>query len=90
MHRTIQLAVPLRRGVDSTSHLFLMGDVGGLIADRATVSGQRLDLRDCARQAIGVAADDHDGGPGRDQPGGHAFTDSTAAAGDQIRPVFES
>src|SRR6201992_1820786 len=40
-------------------------------------------------QPIGVPADDHDGGPGGYQPGGHPLADSTAAAGDQVGPVFE-
>ena len=49
----------------------------------------RLDLVDRGRQLVGVAADDHDGGTGGDQPGGHALAYSAATAGDQVRPVLE-
>ncbi len=68
--------------------LVFVGDVSRLVSNRAAAF-VRLDLLDGRRQPVGIAADDHHCGPGGYQPGGHPFADSTAAAGNQVCPVFE-
>jgi hypothetical protein len=84
----MQPPVPRGRGVHRTSDLVLVGDVGGLIAYGAS-RFNCLDLFDGRREPIGVAADDHDGGPGGGEAGGDPLADPTATAGDQVSPVFE-
>ena len=88
MHRAVQPPVPRGRGVHRVGDLVLVGDVGGLIAYGA-LGLERRYLLDGRREPIGVAPDDHDGGPGGYQPGGHPLADSAATAGDQVGPVFE-
>ncbi len=89
VHGAVQPAVPCRRGLDGAGDLVLVGDVGGLVADRAAARLDRVDLLDGRREPVGVAADDHDRGTGGDQAGGNALADPAATTGDQVRPVFE-
>ena len=92
MHDAMQPVMPRRRRIHGMRSFILFGDISRLVVDRAAVSSgcpTLTDIVDGRRQLVRVAPDDHDGGPGRDEPGGNPLTDSAATAGNRVRPILE-
>ncbi len=88
MHHAVQPAVPCRRGVDRTAtSSSLVMSAGSYRIDR--IAGKGFDLLDRRREAVGVAADDHDGGAAATSPAATPLPIPLPPPVIEICPVFE-